>query len=132
MSRFGKTLDEYFRIYKFSKLQINQIGIQIIDILEKLHSLGYVYNDMKGNNICVGMHGEQSPGLLKLIDFGLCTRYLDSKGDHIKLTTTKFKGNPLFASPMAMNYYAPSRRDDLIALFYFLAYLTSDKFPFEF
>jgi hypothetical protein len=31
-----------------------------------------------------------------------------------------------------MNYNTTSRRDDLIGLFYFLAYLKSDNFPFDF
>ena len=31
-----------------------QIGIQLTTLIEKFHSLGLVYNDLKPDNICVG------------------------------------------------------------------------------
>ena len=40
-----------------------------------INKLLFVYNDLKGDNICVGLYEETNPGLLKLIDFGLATRY---------------------------------------------------------
>ena len=52
-------------------------------MIEKLHSIGYVYNDLKLDNLCVGAAKEGNPELLKLIDFGLCTKYMDRDGKHI-------------------------------------------------
>ena len=100
-------------------------------MLEKLHSVGFVYNDLKNDNICIGNHNEQNPKLLKLIDFGLCTKFLDSNGNHIKMKNVNFKGNVMFGSLHAMNFNTSSRRDDLISLFYYLVYL-SDEYEYCF
>jgi len=41
--------------------------------------VGYVYNDLKPDNICVGKyHDNTSLNELKLIDFGLATPYLQA------------------------------------------------------
>ena len=52
-------------------------------MFEKIHSIGYIYNDLKEDNICLGTPREINPHSLKLIDFGLCTKYLDSAGKHV-------------------------------------------------
>ena len=46
-------------------------------IFEEFHSIGYVYNDLKPDNVCIGVHKDiVSLNKLKLIDFGLATPYL--------------------------------------------------------
>ncbi len=61
---------------------------------------------------------------IRLIDFGLCTKYLDSKGNHIKFSKTNdFTGNLALSSKYAMNFDTVSRRDDLISLTYLLIYM---------
>lgn len=40
----------------FSKKTVWQLGIEITTLLEKLHNLGYVYNDLKPDNICIGTY----------------------------------------------------------------------------
>ena len=55
-------------------------------MLEKVHEIGFVYNDLKEDNICVGFPEESNPSILKLIDFGVCTKYLDEAGNHIQLS----------------------------------------------
>ena len=78
MNRFGPTLESFLVDHKLNAEQINQVGIQLLNTFQKLHSIGYVYNDLKPDNICLGNYGEEAPGLLKLIDFGLCTPFLSS------------------------------------------------------
>jgi serine/threonine protein kinase len=59
-----------------------QIGIRLLQILEKLHRIGKIYNDLKLDNILVG-DGNGDPSRLseiRLIDFGLCSDYLDENG----------------------------------------------------
>ena len=51
--------------------------------MEQFHSIGYVYNDLKPDNICVGDHPINSGQDLKLeqiklIDFGLASPFLKS------------------------------------------------------
>ena len=65
---------------KFSYKTVNQLGIQIIKLLENIHSSGYVYNDLKPDNICIGNYMDKnSLHSIKLIDFGLATPYLRTK-----------------------------------------------------
>ena len=59
-------------------------------MLERIHLLGWIYNDIKLDNIVVG-DAESSPSSLselRLIDFGFCTKYLDEKGAHIQFEKT--------------------------------------------
>ena len=79
MERFGQTLEFYQMINKskFSFKTVHQIGIQLITLLEQFHQIGYVYNDLKPDNICVGTYNNSNElHTLKLIDFGLSSPYL--------------------------------------------------------
>jgi serine/threonine protein kinase len=61
---------------------------------------------------------------LRFIDFGLVTRFLDDKGEHIKDgISDKFKGSMLFASKNSFKFLRTSRRDDLISLVYILIFM---------
>ena len=68
---------------------------------------------------------------IRLIDFGLASRYKDDKGDHIPLTRVdSFKGNFIFASRHGFNNIAYSRRDDMNSLAYLLLYILDGDIPF--
>lgn len=55
-NRFKMSLQDVLNKQKrlFTKKTIWQIGIEITTLLEKLHKLGYIYNDLKPDNICIG------------------------------------------------------------------------------
>ena len=94
--------------------------------MEALHSIGNIYNDLKLDNILVGDKDSAPDSLsdIRLIDFGLCTSYLDASGEHIPMSTqSTFFGNIAFGSANAMNFKSVSRRDDLISLSYLLVYM---------
>jgi serine/threonine protein kinase len=71
----------------------------LITLVEGVHSIGCVHNDLKLDNICVGYpqpSDESEMHELKLIDFGLATSYVEKQSlfhepktaeDHIKLST---------------------------------------------
>ena len=69
---------------------------------------------------------------VKLIDFGLVTKYLDDKGKHImKQSTEFFEGNFIFASVNALKFKKTSRRDDLLSLCYLVIFvLNHGRIPF--
>ena len=78
----------------------------MIDIIEKFHETGYIYNDIKPDNICIDL---QNQNQLRLIDFGLVTSYItdDANQAHIKLSKRKeIKGNRAFMSPFSCRYLA--------------------------
>ena len=72
------------------------MGIQILDRLEKLHSLGYTHRDIKPDNMLLdtdrSLHEETMLGYEKvyLIDFGRAKKYLDEDGKHILNEQTIF------------------------------------------
>jgi serine/threonine protein kinase len=98
MDQFGDSLRViHDKLYgQFSFKTTIQIGIQIINVLERLHNYGFVFNDLKPDNIVVGNqsienHTESELAAmnhqlwkLRLIDFGLVSKYRDSEGVHIK------------------------------------------------
>lgn len=103
----------------------------MIDILEKFHSLGYIHNDMKPQNIMTKLptNGAPSgpannPNQLFLIDFGLTT----SATDYSKY---KFKGTPYFASNSALLKIGTGPKDDLESLLYILVYFYYGELPWQ-
>lgn len=58
------------------------LALQMLDKLEILHNLGYVYTDVKPDNFLVGLESD-SPFVF-LVDFGRCKRYRNKvNGQHI-------------------------------------------------
>jgi serine/threonine protein kinase len=64
----------------FSKASCYKIMLQLIDLIEKSHSVKLVHNDLKLENIVVGV---RDPSQLHLIDFGLTQSLVDKNGKHI-------------------------------------------------
>jgi casein kinase 1 alpha len=103
--------------------------------LKIIHRAGYLYLDIKLNNILVGEADEldvvSSLNKVRLIDFGLSRKYLDPVGQHIPNKVERvFKGNIVFSSKHLFNLESPSRRDDLISLGYLMIYMISGDIPF--
>ena len=72
----------------------------MVKIIQKFHEIGYVYNDFKPDNICIGEYQKPyTDHLLKLIDFGLATKYKNQMGEHIKSSSCQSQGNIAFRSP---------------------------------
>lgn len=69
-----------------------------------------------------------SSGNATLIDFGLSSKFLDKKGNHISFEDKipEFKGNMMFASYDQMNKFKTSRRDDMVSLCYLMLYLLNN------
>lgn len=48
----------------------------MVSLIEQFHSIGCVHNDLKLDNICVGLPNiEDNLTQLKIIDFGIATTY---------------------------------------------------------
>ena len=109
------------KLNAFSLKNACQVGIQLLKILEKVHALGFVYNDLRLENIHVGSTKSEAKTQIKLSDFSLATSYLDEAGHHVAedLRDT-FIGNMSLGSVNAMKFKTPSRRDDFISLCYLL------------
>jgi len=89
------------------------------------------YNDLKLDNILVGEGTPETQHLIKLVDFGLATPFIDSQGNHIQFEKrSDFVGNLAMSSYNAMNFNTLSRRDDLISLTYLLVYMIQGHLEF--
>ena len=60
-----------------------EIMLQLIDIVQLVHSVGYTHNDIKASNIMLNKNLEAT-----LIDFGYSKKYIDKNGNgdnqHVK------------------------------------------------
>ena len=86
MPRYGFNLEYWLdkRRQKVSTSTILDIGLRLIRFFQKVHYAGYVYNDLKPDNIMLA-YGEKPPkqadwsvleGIpLHLVDFGFSSRY---------------------------------------------------------
>ena len=136
LSRLGVSLQHLFIQfnYKFSLSQVCMILNQTILILFKLHSIGYVHNDIKPENVLIGNMNEKDQSVkLHLIDFGLCKPFWNFKTNkHIEQQSTqgKFEGTFRFSS---RNHHCfemnQSRRDDLESAIYMTIYLRKNSLP---
>ena len=53
--------------------------------LERIHDCGYTYNDLKPQNILLDFE-DKSMSSVNLVDFGLASKYVDSKGNTLPKT----------------------------------------------
>ena len=107
----------------------------MVDTLEKIHSQGIVYRDVKPENICVGI---RNPNKIFLVDFGLAKHFMKKVTDekertkmvHIPLSDGhSLIGTPRYASVNSHMGLEQSRRDDLESLVYVIVYLLNGSLP---
>lgn len=85
-------------------------GIQMLDIVQDLHSRKLLHRDIKPANFVFGRETDD----IFLIDFGFCRTYEDVDSSHIPYRSGRsLLGTPEFASDNVRNGVEPSRRDDL-------------------
>ena len=122
--------------HKFAARTVYQIGIQLIEMIEKLHSIGFIHNDIRPKNIYVDHNNK-----LKLINFSKATPYIkdlktfrepNGSNDHIEVGYKNFKGDIRFCSPNHLKKKQSSRRDDCFSVMYIILYLLTEKIPFEY
>ena len=72
---------------QLSKASIYNLGIQLLTILEQIHSSGYTFNDLKLDNLLIGNKDRLPREYVRgncfnkveicMVDFGFVTRYMD-------------------------------------------------------
>ena len=134
MELMGKSLEYIFENScpkRFSVNCVAKLGLQIIDILQYIHSMHIIHRDIKPDNFVLG-RGEKSKNLY-LLDFGLAKKYRSSKTlKHYPMIKKKnLTGTARYASINALNGLTQSRRDDLEAVGYVLMYFLRGKLPWQ-
>ncbi|KAL3274419.1 hypothetical protein HHI36_015809 [Cryptolaemus montrouzieri] len=130
MPKFGTDIWKLFleNGKAFPVTTVFKLGVQILDVIEFIHSRGYVHADIKGANILIGS-SKDTQSQTYLVDFGLATKYQ---------TGGEFKPNPKKAHDGTIEYLSrdahrgvPTRRGDLEILAYNLIQWLGCILPWE-
>ena len=133
MELLGKSIDKLFSENQkhFSFKTIFQIGYQMIQRIEFIHSSGYIHRDIKPGNFVIGRN--ENSKKIYIIDFGLSKRYIDKNNNkHISFKEGKgLTGTARYASLFTHYGFEQSRRDDIEGIAYNLIYYAKGKLPWQ-
>lgn len=126
----GKSLQDFKnKHYIFPLKLVLQIGIQLIELLQKIHEKGLIHRDIKPDNFLFGLNDESKN--LHIIDFGFCKSFIqDDKHMPLKKTHNLI-GSHTYASINAHKFIELSRRDDIESLGYMLIYFYLGSLPWQ-
>jgi serine/threonine protein kinase len=102
----------------FSLFNIKILSRKMVERLEFIHSKGILHRDIKPDNFL--MKDDE----LYLIDFGLCKKWKNEEGSHIKERSQRSPlGTANYISVNVHQGIEPSRRDDLESVGYIILFL---------
>jgi hypothetical protein len=114
---------------KFSTITAYKIGIEVLKCLKLIHKIGYLYLDLKDDNIAILhkpiMYNKMYNSII-LIDYGLCVKFFSNENESPRL-----HGNIRYSSANALKGNPVSRKDDIISFCYFLADICAGFLPWE-
>ncbi|XP_045601482.1 serine/threonine-protein kinase VRK1 [Procambarus clarkii] len=133
MERFGcdlqKILEQHSK--RFSFKTVYQVGIQILDVLEYIHSKEYIHADIKASNLLIG-YKPGTENQVFLVDFGLACRYAnDGKHKEYKYDQRKAHDGTIEFTSRDAHIGAHSRRGDLEILGYNMTQWLCSCLPWE-
>ncbi|CAL4128017.1 unnamed protein product, partial [Meganyctiphanes norvegica] len=133
MERFGTDLQKIFEKNnkKFSLKTTYQLGLQIIDVLEYVHSKEYIHADIKASNLLLG-HQPGTEDQVFLVDYGLACRYANN-GRHkeYRYDARKAHDGTMEYTSRDAHIGAHSRRGDLEILGFNMVQWLCRQLPWE-
>lgn len=130
MDLLGPSLETLMSKYKKIGMKtVIKLGINMLKIMQYIHSCGFIHRDIKPDNFVIGNDNLKE---LYCIDYGLAKRYLKKNGTHIDFSDKKrFCGTARYASIAAHKNCEQSCKDDLESIGYILVYLYKGKLPWQ-
>lgn len=111
---------------------VTKIGRQGIEMLEEMSNHGIVHGDIKPKHIMKERLRNNSPGMLRLVDFEHASEFRDSEGVHVKSKYSKRLGASMeFCSINVHMGRTLSRRDDIESLIYLIVFIAKGKLPWS-
>lgn len=132
MDRLGETMED-LRLRcggHLDEKSVTMFLIQMLHRLETLHNAGYIYRDLRPDNIMIGRNDKTN--LIHLVDMGAATHYIKD-GKHIEREAVGgYDGTLEFLSTdVLMNACTMSRRSDIEALGWLCVYLWMGHLPWS-
>lgn len=116
-------------------ITIYKIGIEILNLFKLFHKSGYLYLDLKCDNLVLldnPIKYNNFVSNITLIDYGYCVKYINNEGSHLsQQNSPKKHGNIYYASINSLEGNAISRKDDIISLCYLLIDLINGPLPWS-
>ncbi|XP_015126665.1 serine/threonine-protein kinase VRK1 [Diachasma alloeum] len=128
MERYGTDLWKLFleNNRRFPEPTVYKLAIQIIDVLEYIHSRTYVHADIKGANLLLDL---KTGSQVYLVDFGLASHYT-TKSDY-KLDPKKAHNGTIEYTSRDAHMGVPTMRGDFEILGYNIIQWICGSLPWE-
>ncbi|VDM94166.1 unnamed protein product [Onchocerca ochengi] len=134
MSLQGKNLADLRREspkQSFSLSTAIRIGLQILNAIQEIHSIGFLHRDIKPSNFAMGRTNATCKKVF-MLDFGLARQYLNAKGEiRSPRSAAGFRGTVRYAAVSAHKNKEMGRQDDLWSLFYMLVEFLQGSLPWR-
>ncbi|VDM41200.1 unnamed protein product [Toxocara canis] len=117
---------------KFSLGTAIGTGIQCLEALEDLHSIGYLHRDVKPGNYTIGRAELHELRKVYVLDFGMCRKFIHEDGTIKKpRAAANFRGTVKYAPVACHMQRELCRLDDCETWLYMLVEITKGSLPWR-